>query len=68
MIPSFHRTLEEINKSSLCNKLCHCNSRDYDPVCGVDEVSYFSPCHAGCTKRIMQDGMKKVTDKEVITT
>lgn len=63
--PYNNRTLEEINKSSLCNQLCHCNSRDYDPVCGVDEVSYFSPCHAGCTKRIMQDGMKKVTDKEM---
>ena len=47
-----HRTLTEINKSSPCNSLCHCNSRKYEPVCGVDQISYFSPCHAGCTVRV----------------
>lgn len=52
----FYRTLTEINKSAPCNSLCHCNSREYDPVCGVDELSYFSPCHAGCTIRKMDEG------------
>lgn len=47
-----HRTLTEINKVSPCNSLCHCNSRKYEPVCGVDQISYFSPCHAGCTVRV----------------
>lgn len=63
--PYNNSTLVDINKSSPCNNLCHCNSLEYDPVCGVDEVSYFSPCHAGCTKRIVKDGKKKVTDKEM---
>jgi len=54
--PYNNRTLTEINKSAPCNSLCHCNSREYDPVCGVDELSYFSPCHAGCTIRKMGEG------------
>ena len=48
----FDRT-GELNKSAPCNSLCHCNSPVYDPVCGIDDLSYFSPCHAGCT--IMND-------------
>lgn len=56
--PLFYRTLTEINKSAPCNSLCHCNSREYDPVCGVDELSYFSPCHAGCIRNM--DGRKEV--------
>lgn len=63
-----YRTLVDINKSSPCNNLCHCNSLEYDPVCGIDEVSYFSPCHAGCTKRTINEGLKRVTDREVATT
>lgn len=57
--PYNNKTLTEINKSAPCNSLCHCNSREYDPVCGVDELSYFSPCHAGCTILNM-DGRKEV--------
>ncbi|XP_022783681.1 solute carrier organic anion transporter family member 4A1-like [Stylophora pistillata] len=49
-------TLVDFFKSSPCNNLCHCNSFFYDPVCGVDEVSYFFFFHAGCTKRIVKDG------------
>ncbi|XP_068745910.1 solute carrier organic anion transporter family member 4A1-like [Montipora capricornis] len=46
-----NRTLEELSKSSQCNSLCHCSSTEYDPVCGEDQISYFSPCYAGCTLR-----------------
>lgn len=30
-----------------CNKNCNCKL-DYSPVCGVDKVTYVSPCFAGC--------------------
>ena len=36
------------NLTSSCNAACSCNAVQYAPVCGVDKVSYFAPCHAGC--------------------
>lgn len=32
-----------------CNSDCGC-SNTYDPVCGTDNVMYYSPCFAGCKK------------------
>eukprot|EP00058_Branchiostoma_floridae_P020586 XP_002606076.1 hypothetical protein BRAFLDRAFT_125100 [Branchiostoma floridae] len=31
-----------------CNARCGCSSDQYQPVCGGDELVYFSPCLAGC--------------------
>jgi len=31
-----------------CFSDCNCNIYDYQPVCGEDNVTYFSPCLAGC--------------------
>ena len=28
-----------------------CTSSIYEPVCGADDLTYFSPCRAGCMKR-----------------
>jgi hypothetical protein len=35
---------------SSCNYDCMCNSTLFEPVCGVDDLTYFSPCRAGCQK------------------
>ncbi|CAI9720966.1 solute carrier organic anion transporter family member 4C1-like isoform X3 [Octopus vulgaris] len=38
-------------KSSLkmkCNSECSCTTTRYQPVCGADDIQYFSPCFAGC--------------------
>ncbi|XP_038052230.1 solute carrier organic anion transporter family member 4A1-like [Patiria miniata] len=35
------------NLSSTCNSGCHC-ADTFEPICGVDNVMYYSPCHAGC--------------------
>ena len=35
---------------SSCNYDCMCNSSLFEPVCGADGLTYFSPCRAGCQK------------------
>ncbi|XP_060091623.1 solute carrier organic anion transporter family member 4C1 [Heteronotia binoei] len=37
------------NLTAPCNENCHCLRSVYLPVCGTDEVQYFSPCYAGCS-------------------
>jgi len=48
-----------ISDSSLCNCCrngndtscgsdCSCEREWFEPVCGVDDLTYFSPCYAGC--------------------
>ena len=32
-----------------CNSHCGCTTLKYQPLCGENNVQYFSPCHAGCT-------------------
>ncbi|KAM6109629.1 LOW QUALITY PROTEIN: solute carrier organic anion transporter family member 4C1-like [Phoenicopterus ruber ruber] len=36
------------NLTAPCNANCRCLHSMYYPVCGRDEVQYFSPCFAGC--------------------
>ena len=35
------------NLTSFCNTDCNCVDA-YDPVCGSDNIMYYSSCHAGC--------------------
>ncbi|OCT62430.1 solute carrier organic anion transporter family member 4A1 [Xenopus laevis] len=37
------------NLTSLCNADCRCLEEIYNPVCGVDNIMYYSACHAGCS-------------------
>ena len=43
------------NLLSDCNQHCNCDGASYRPVCGFNEVSYFSPCHAGCSGSYQQN-------------
>uniref|UniRef100_A0A2P2I6E8 Solute carrier organic anion transporter family member 4A1-like n=1 Tax=Hirondellea gigas TaxID=1518452 RepID=A0A2P2I6E8_9CRUS len=38
-----------VNLTSWCNTGCECSHRLAEPVCGNNGLTYFSPCHAGCT-------------------
>ena len=47
MLYAFASSYKE-NLTDKCNVKCGCSSDAYQPVCGEDGISYFSPCHAGC--------------------
>ncbi|KAM6473200.1 solute carrier organic anion transporter family member 4C1 [Liasis olivaceus] len=42
------------NLTAPCNAHCRCLRSDFLPICGADEVQYFSPCYAGCTTVVLQ--------------
>lgn len=47
-----HATLNEpfqVNLTAACNFGCECHMTEVEPVCGNNGLTYFSPCHAGCT-------------------
>ena len=31
------------------NSSCLCDDETFSPICGNDGLTYYSPCHAGCT-------------------
>ncbi|XP_055870859.1 solute carrier organic anion transporter family member 4A1-like [Biomphalaria glabrata] len=50
---------------SSCNQGCGCHEEEYFPMCGRDNVLYFSPCYAGCTGlREFKDSKDKETSKQ----
>ncbi|NXA32040.1 SO4C1 protein, partial [Eudromia elegans] len=46
------------NLTAPCNADCRCLRSMYYPVCGRDEVQYFSPCFAGCTAHFSSNNKK----------
>lgn len=40
----------KVNLTAACNFGCECAMYDVEPVCGNNGLTYFSPCHAGCTE------------------
>uniref|UniRef100_A0A8C4RZH6 Solute carrier organic anion transporter family member n=1 Tax=Erpetoichthys calabaricus TaxID=27687 RepID=A0A8C4RZH6_ERPCA len=46
------------NLSAPCNAGCECDHSEYSPVCGEDNIIYFSPCHAGCKDLVLQNKTK----------
>jgi len=58
-------TLTQVNLTATCNANCHCLSDVFEPVCGADNVVYFSPCYAGCLnttldRKVELDSVKTV--------
>ncbi|KAG6940386.1 solute carrier organic anion transporter family member 4C1 [Chelydra serpentina] len=55
---TYNRTGKLRNLTAPCNANCSCLRSFYYPVCGRDEVQYFSPCFAGCTSFTVQKRKK----------
>lgn len=58
---------EKYHLESECNSMCKCSRSNYDPICGIDGVMYYSPCHAGCFKELNMDHSKVYLDCECIS-
>lgn len=41
-----------------CNLNCSCSLASISPVCGEDNLAYFSPCHAGCKSILNEEVLK----------
>lgn len=56
-----------LNMTSICNVDCSCDPKThFNPVCGGNNITYFSPCHAGCSI-INVDGKKVFRNCACIT-
>lgn len=64
---TFRSAMSVVELDSECNSKCDCGRRNYDPICGVDGVMYYSPCHAGCGKELTMDNAKVYLDCECIS-
>lgn len=45
-----HSKSSVIIRNDVCNADCNCGFVKYSPVCGADQRTYISACHAGCTQ------------------
>jgi len=47
---------------SSCNADCGCSRTQFDPICGLDDVMYYSPCYAGCSNEVSLRDTKVYTN------
>ncbi|NXK10929.1 SO4C1 protein, partial [Herpetotheres cachinnans] len=52
---TYNGTGKLYNLTAPCNANCGCLRSMYYPVCGRDEVQYFSPCFAGCASHLFNN-------------
>ncbi|XP_048577987.1 solute carrier organic anion transporter family member 4A1 isoform X2 [Nematostella vectensis] len=46
--PYVNSSISFAGLDATCNADCACVKSQFNPVCGADDVTYFTPCHAGC--------------------
>ncbi|XP_076801719.1 solute carrier organic anion transporter family member 4C1-like [Clavelina lepadiformis] len=55
--------------TSGCNNNCSCQEEFFIPVCGADNINYFTACHAGClNSSYVENGTTYYTDCACIAT
>lgn len=50
----------------VCALNCDCDFEKFEPICGADNFTYFSSCHAGCKTSLRDDGVTKYTECKCI--
>lgn len=50
-----------LNNTATCNSACACDYVRYSPVCGENNMTYISACHAGCKMEHVGIDGKKVS-------
>ena len=45
-----HHWYVYVFRSGTCSSLCNCSFSNFEPVCGDENLTYFSPCQAGCLR------------------
>ncbi|ALC41404.1 Oatp58Da, partial [Drosophila busckii] len=51
-----------------CSSACHCEYVPFAPICGADNVTYISPCHAGCSSKQQNElGIMEYSDCKCIS-
>ncbi|XP_048258825.1 solute carrier organic anion transporter family member 4C1-like [Haliotis rufescens] len=45
-----------------CQRSCQCQGHPFNPVCGADDIVYYSPCHAGCTDMMVNGSDRSFTN------
>ncbi|XP_072758810.1 solute carrier organic anion transporter family member 4A1 isoform X2 [Anoplolepis gracilipes] len=51
-----------LSLENICNNGCGCSRLQFDPICGVDGITYYSPCYAGCYRETSINDVKIYTD------
>lgn len=60
--PYFNSSVQQLSRPDLaapCNVHCGCSANEMEVVCGVNGLTYFSPCHAGCVSVHAVDGSRR---------
>ncbi|XP_055339765.1 solute carrier organic anion transporter family member 5A1-like [Paramacrobiotus metropolitanus] len=50
----------QVNLTSACNMGCGCSQNDLQLICGSDDLTYISPCHAGCKRFAHDSGLNNL--------
>ncbi|XP_051157758.1 solute carrier organic anion transporter family member 4A1 isoform X2 [Leptopilina boulardi] len=66
-IPYSNQVRDSMTLESSCNTDCGCISSQFNPICGINGVTYFSPCYAGCNQEIELNDLKVYSECKCIS-